>query len=88
MHSSHAARLGRAATVRMVAGRAERTQIRMGTQKSPTPSRTESFQLCTVDTGHEYTPGIPEMYRQQLSTIHLTLGPLRHTLTHANFRYI
>jgi len=84
----HAAQSGRAATVRMVARSAERTQIRMRNQNSPTPARTESFQLHTVDTGHESSPGIPEMYRQQLSTIHLSLKPLNHTLPHATFRYI
>ena len=80
MQSFHAARSGRAATVRMVARSAERTRIRMGTQNSSTPPRTESFQLRTVDTGHESCPGIPEIYRQQLSTIHLSLEPHRHTL--------
>jgi hypothetical protein len=36
-----------------------------------------------VDTNHESSPGIPEIYTQQLSTIHLSLEPHRHTLTHA-----
>ena len=88
MQSFHAARSGRAATVRMVARSAEKTRIRMGNQNSSTPPRIESFQLRTVDTGHESSPGIPEIYRQQLSTIHLSLEPLRHTLTHASLMQI
>ena len=88
MQSFHAARSGRAATVRMVARSAERTRIRMGTQNSSTPPRTEIFQLRTVDTGHESSPGIPEICRQQLSTIHLSLEPHGHTLKHATFMQI
>jgi hypothetical protein len=33
-----------------------------------------------VDTGHESSPGIPEIYRQQFSTISLSLEPHRYTL--------
>jgi hypothetical protein len=88
MQSFHAARSGRAATVRMVARSADRARIRMGTQNSSTPPRTDSFQLRTVDTDHESSPGIPEIYRQQLSTIHLSLELHRHTLTHATLTQI
>ena len=78
MQSFHVARSGRAATVTMVARSAERMRIRMGTQNSSTPPRTESFHLRTVDTGHESSPGIPETYRQQFSTISFSLEPHIH----------
>ena len=60
----------------------------MGTQNSSTPPRTESFHLRTVDTDHESSPGIPEIHKQQLSIVHLSVEPHRRTLTHATLMQI
>jgi hypothetical protein len=59
MQSFHAAWSWRDATVRMVARSAERMRVRSGTQNSSTPPSIENFQLRTVDTAHESSPGTP-----------------------------